>query len=61
MVIQGDNFVEGIDKFEGILEDFLFVEVFVSVGNDLGEEVEGVDVLEDVGLFVGDEYYVEFI
>lgn len=60
-VTQGDDLVEGTDKFEGISEDFSLVEALASAGNDLGEEVEGVDVLEDVGLLVGDEHHVELI
>jgi len=40
---------------------FPLVQTPASAADDLGEEVEGVDILEDVGLAVGDEDHVQLV
>lgn len=60
-VTKGDQLIEGTEQFVGILQDFPLVQALARASNDLGEEVEGVNVLEDIGLFIGDENHVELI
>jgi hypothetical protein len=60
-VPEGDDLIKGADELEGIAEDLALVERLAAAGNDLGEEVEGVDVLEDVGLLVGDKHHVQLV
>ena len=58
---EGDQFIKGTEDVEGMLEDFAFVQALAYAADNLGEEVEGVDVLEDVGLLVRDEDHVELV
>ena len=44
-----------------MLENFTLVQALAYAAHDLREEVKGVDVLENVGLLVGDEHHVELI
>jgi hypothetical protein len=60
-VSERHQLVKGADQLEGIAEDFSFVEALAGAGDDLGEQVQRVDVLEDVGLLVGDEHHVQLI
>lgn len=60
-VSERHQLVEGADKLKGIPEDLSFVEALARAGNDLSEEVQGVDVLEDVGLLVGDEHHIQLV
>lgn len=60
-ISQGDELVKGAEELVGILDNFPLVEALACAGHDLGEQVQGVDVLEDVGLAVGDEHHVEFV
>ncbi len=60
-VAQRDQLVEGAEQFIGIFEDLSLLQALASVGDHLGEEVQGIDVLEDVGLAVGDEHHIELI
>lgn len=57
-VAEGDELVKGAQKFVGIAQDFSLVEGLAGTGDNLSKEVEGVDILEDVGLLVGDEHHV---
>lgn len=60
-ITQGDEFIEGAEEFVGILDDFALVEALACARNHLGKEMQGVDVLENVGLTVGDEHHVELV
>lgn len=60
-VTQSDQLVERAKQLVGIAEDLALVQALACAGDDLGEEVEGVDVLQDVGLAVGNEHHVELI
>lgn len=60
-VAQRHELVKGAEKLVGILDNFVFVECLACVDDDLGEQVERVDVLENVGLAVGDEDNVELV
>lgn len=60
-VSQGDEFVKGAEELVGILDDFPLIETLACAGDDLGEQMKGVDVLEDVGLTVGDEHHVKLV
>lgn len=60
-VAEGDQFVKGAKQFVCISENFSLVEALAGTGDDLSEQVQGVNVLQDVGLLVGDEDHVEFV
>lgn len=60
-VSERHQLVKGTDQFEGIAEDLPFVEALAGAGDDLGEQVQRVNVLEDVGLLVGDEHHVQLV
>lgn len=53
--------IKGADQLKGIPKNFPLVEALACAGHDLGEEVQRVDVLEDVGLLVGDEHHVQLV
>lgn len=53
--------VEGADELVCIPKDLPFVEAFACAGNHLGEQMQRVDVLENVGLLIGDEHHVQFV
>ena len=57
----GDQLVKGAEKFVGILKNLPLIQCLACAGDDLCEKVERVDVLEDVGLSVGDENHVQFV
>jgi hypothetical protein len=60
-VTEGDQLVEGAKQLVGILEDLPLVQALARASDHLGEEVKGIDVLQNVGLLVGDEDHVELI
>jgi len=60
-VAQGDQLIKGTEQLVGISEDLALIKALAGAGDDLGKEVEGIDVLEDVGLFVGNEDHVELV
>lgn len=60
-VTQGDQLVESAEQFVGISEDFALIQTLACAGDHLGEEMERVDVLQDVGLAVGDEDHVQLV
>lgn len=60
-VTQCNQLIKGAEQLVGILDDFPLVQSLACAGDDLGEQVQRVDVLEDVGLAVGDEYHVELV
>jgi hypothetical protein len=60
-VPKGNELVEGAKDIEGMLENLALIQALTYAADDLGEEVERVDVLEDVGLLVGDEHHVELV
>lgn len=60
-VAEGDNLVKGAEQLVCILENLSLVQSPAGAGNNLGKEVERVDVLQDVGLAVGNEHHVELV
>jgi hypothetical protein len=60
-VSQGDQLVKGAEQLIGILEDLSFVQALACAGNDLGKKVQGVNVLQDIGLAIRDEDHVELV
>lgn len=60
-VPERDQFVKGAEEIVGIAENFPLIEALACVRHHLGEEVEGVNVLQDVGLLVRDEDHVELV
>ena len=60
-VAQGDQLIESAEQFVGISEDFALVQTLACAGDHLGKEMERVDVLQNVGLAVGDEDHVQLV
>lgn len=60
-VSQGDDLVESAEQLEGIAQDFPFVQTPANAGDDLGKEVQAIDVLKNVGLLVCDQDNVELV
>lgn len=60
-VAQSNQLVEGAEELVGISHDLALIESLAGARDDLGEEVERVNVLEDVGLAVRDEHHVELV
>lgn len=60
-ISQSDDLVKGAEKLVCILQDLSFIQRLACACDNLCEEVEGINVLEDVGLTVGDEDHVEFV
>lgn len=60
-VPERDKLVEGAEQLVGILHNLSLVQGLAGARHDLGEEVKGIDVLQDVALSVGDEDHVEFV
>lgn len=60
-ISQGNELIKCAEEFVSILEDFTLVKTLACASDDLGEEVQGVDVLENVGLAVGDENHVKLV
>ena len=53
--------IEGADELKGVPQNLALVKALAGAGDDLGEQVQRVDVLEDVGLLVGDEHHVQLV
>ena len=60
-VAEGNNLVKGAEELVGISENLALVEGLAGAGDNLGKQVERVDVLQNVGLAVGDEHHVELV
>lgn len=60
-VTQSNQLIEGAEQLVCVLQNLPLVETSACAGDDLGEEVEGIDVLQDVGLLVRDEDHVELV
>lgn len=56
-----NQLIKGTEKFVGISDNLSLIKSSACAGNDLSEQVQGVDVLENVGLLVGDEHHVELV
>ena len=60
-VSQGDKLVESAEQFESIAQDFSLIQASADTAYNLGEEVQRVDVLENVGLTVRDQNHVKLV
>jgi hypothetical protein len=60
-VTKSNQLIEGAKQLVGILEDLPLVQALARASDHLGEEVKGINVLENVGLLVGDEDHVELV
>ena len=58
-VSERDNLIKRAKNLEGILQNLAFIGAAAEVGDSASKEVEGVNILKDVGGFVGDEEDVE--
>jgi hypothetical protein len=55
------NLVKGAQQVVGVVEDAALVDALARARHDLRKEVQQVNVLEDVGLPVGDEHHVKLV
>lgn len=60
-ISKGNELIEGAEKFVCISRDFPLVQRLACASDDLGKQVQRVDVLQDVGLPVRDEDHVELV
>lgn len=60
-VSQSDKLVECTEQLVCIPQDFSLIQALACTCDDLCEKMEGVDVLQDVRLAVGDEDHVQFV
>lgn len=60
-VAESNQLVECAEKLVGISDNFSLVQSPAGARHHLGEQVQRIDVLEDVGLAVGDEHHVELV
>jgi hypothetical protein len=55
-ITKGDDIIEGEEDFEGVLLDVRFVQTMNTYINDnFMNETDGLEVLDDVGVLVGDK------
>lgn len=60
-VTHSDQLVECAEQLKGIAQYLPLVQTLANAGDDLGEKMKRINVLEDVGLAVGDEDHVQFV
>lgn len=60
-VPEGNKLVKSAEQLVGILHNLSLVQGLAGARHDLGEEVKGIDVLQDIALSVGDEDHVKLI
>lgn len=60
-VAQSDKLIEGAKQLVGISKDLPLVQAFADARHNLGKKVQRIDVLQDVGLPIGDENHVKFV
>lgn len=60
-VSQGHQLIERAQQLKGIAQDFPLIEALANAGSHLGKKVQAIDVLENVGLAVGNKDNVELI
>jgi hypothetical protein len=60
-VAESNDLVKGRQQLKRVLEDLALVERLAYRRDNLGEEVQRVDVLQNVGLQVGDEDHVQLV
>lgn len=60
-VAHGDEFIKGAKQLECIAQNLPLVQALADAGNNLGEKVERINVLQNVGLAVGDEDHVQLV
>lgn len=57
----GHQFVESAEQLEGIAQDLSLVEALANAGGHLGEKMKTIDILQNVGLAVGDEDDIQLV
>lgn len=60
-VTHSDEFIEGAEQLKCIAQNLPFVQALADASNNLGEQVKRINVLQNVGLAVGDEDHVKLI
>lgn len=56
-----NQLIESADELIRISKNLPLVEASAGAGHDLGEQVQRIDVLQNVGLLVGDKHHVQLI
>lgn len=60
-VPQSDQLVKGAQQLVGIAQDLALVEAAAEAAGDLCKQMQGINVLKNVGLEVGDQDHVELV
>lgn len=60
-VPQSHQLVKGAEQLVGIPENFPLIQALTRASDNLSEEMERINILQDVGLAVGDEDHVELV
>ena len=60
-VSQSNKLIEGAEQLVGIAKNFPLVQGFADARHDLGKKMQGIDILQYIGLPIGDENHVKFI
>lgn len=58
-VAQANNLVKRTQQLERVLEYFPLVGGPADIGDNAGKEVKGIDILEDIGGFICDQYDIQ--
>ena len=60
-IAQSNKLIEGAEQLVGISKNLPLVQAFADARHNLGKKVQGVDVLQNIGLTVGDKNHVELV
>lgn len=60
-ISQGHQLIECAQQLICISKNLSLVQTLTDAANNLGEEVKGIDILQDVGLSVGDKNHVQLV
>lgn len=60
-ITQRHQLIKCAEQLVCISENFPLIQTLAGARHDLSEQVQGVDVLQDVGLPIGDEHHIELV
>lgn len=60
-ITQCHQLIECAEQLEGISQNLSLVQALANAGSHLSKQMQTVDILEDIGLAVGDQDDVQFI
>jgi hypothetical protein len=60
-VSQSYQLVECAQQLEGIASNLPLIQTFADASGDLSKQVQAVDILENIGLAIGDQDNIQFV